>query len=86
MAGMGFGDEEAFFLQTSLNRLAIKENLKSLKFWGKIFCSDLEYFIAEATLRHNVVDAVKDNWESAGTGINALSFWVTNDLMQEWVE
>jgi radial spoke head protein 4A len=86
LAGYGFGQQEAYFLQVSLKRLCSKENLKSLKFWGKIFCSKQNYFVAEGIHRNNIVDQVKENWESAGAGCNAVSFWVTNAVMEEWIE
>ena len=86
IAGFGFSDQEAYHLQISLKRLCIKEDLKKLKFWGKIFCTNKNYFVAEGLHRKNVVDSVPENWEHSGVGINALSFWVTNDLMEDWTE
>jgi len=42
--------------------------------------------VCEGLHLKNVVDSVKDNWEPSGSGVNALSFWVTNGLMDDWVE
>jgi len=64
----------------------VKEKLQKLKFWGKIFCSQKNYFVCEGLHSKTVVDSVKENWESAGVGVNAVSFWVTNSLMDDWVE
>ena len=86
IAGYGFGEQEAYFLQQSMKKLAVKEDLKSLRFWGKFFCTKNDYFVCEAVSRKVVQDPVPDDWEPAGVGINQQSFWVTNDLMETWVE
>jgi len=73
-------------LQVSLKRLCSKEDLKQLSFWGKIFCTNKNYFVAKGMHRVNVVDSCPANWEESGAGCNKLSFWVTNGLMEDWVE
>ena len=46
-AGVGFGEECTYLIFKSLERFSILKQVKELKFWGKIMCSDRDYYIAE---------------------------------------
>jgi radial spoke head protein 4A len=47
--GISLGDKESYLLTNSLRNLANQKNLPNVIFWGKIYGTDKDYFIAEAT-------------------------------------
>lgn len=50
-AGVAFGSElEVYQLQLSLKHLAASSGAQSLRFWGKIFGSKKDYYVAEGFL------------------------------------
>lgn len=46
--GISIGEKESYLLTNSLRNLANQKNLPSVTFWGKIYGTDKDYFIAEA--------------------------------------
>jgi len=46
--GISIGDKESYLLTNSLRNLANQKNLPSVTFWGKIYGTEKDYFIAEA--------------------------------------
>ena len=49
-AGINFGEDNVFMLQKSLKRLAVMSGATSLKFFGKIFGTQKDYWVAQGTL------------------------------------
>jgi len=49
-AGIGFGEERNIIIQKSIRRLAKVSGASQLKFFGKIFGSHADYWIAQGTL------------------------------------
>lgn len=49
-AGIDFGEENVFLIQKSLKRLAVMSGASTLRFWGKIYGSCKDYWIAQGTL------------------------------------
>ena len=49
-AGISFGEDEVYKLQKSLRRLAILSGASQLRFWGKIYGQQKDYWIAEGVL------------------------------------
>ena len=47
MAGVGFGEELTYKIFKSLERFSINKSIDQLKFWGKIFGQNQDYYIAE---------------------------------------
>lgn len=47
--GLSVSDKEAYLLTNSLRTLSSDKNLQELKFWGKIFGRDKDYYIVETT-------------------------------------
>ena len=45
--GISIGSKESYLLTTSLRNFVAKKGLKGLRFWGKIYGSKKDYFIAE---------------------------------------
>lgn len=47
--GLSIGEKESYLLTNSLRNLANNKNLQNVVFWGKIYGTEKDYFIAEAT-------------------------------------
>jgi len=46
--GISIGEKESYLLTNSLRNLANQKNLPNVTFWGKIYGTEKDYFIAEA--------------------------------------
>lgn len=49
-AGVVFGDEEVLRLSKAIKRLAILSGASQLRFWGKIYGTQKDYWVAEGVL------------------------------------
>lgn len=85
-AGVNFGEDFNYLIQKSLKRLAVMSGAKTLKFFGKIFGSQKDYWIAQGTLAFQEESPVNRYQEKRGEGANAYVYWVTNDLLKDWVQ
>lgn len=86
-AGLGFGAEENFRLATSLKNLASHTNAHNLRFWGKMLCRNGDMYVAEGFVAKQFSDEIPPEMEPRGAeGVNKLTFWVTSDLQQDWIE
>lgn len=89
-AGVNFGEKEYFLLQKSLARLALKSQASKLRFWGKIYGSQRDYYIAEGVLEGGEggegegEEEKPADLEARGTGVNQYVYWVTHDAFSEW--
>jgi len=87
-AGVGFGEIESYKVMCSLRNLAAKEKdagLVKLRFWGKVFGQDADYYVAEAQRDGGGEEGEEDpDAEPAGTGVNQYTYYVTNDLTSDW--
>lgn len=45
-AGIGFGPDMSYVIQKSIKRLAIMSGASSIKFFGKIICTNRDYWVA----------------------------------------
>jgi len=57
-----------------------------LRFWGKIYASKRDYFIACGNVGKVFQDEIGEEVEPRGKGVNEITYWVTDDLMDKWVE
>lgn len=92
-AGIGFGEQETYRLQKSLKQLATEKQAKSLRFFGKVFGTQRDYYIVEAE-----VDADDEaepeleegetppEMEPKGTGVNKFTYFVTHNSLTDWVK
>ena len=46
-AGISLGDQTAILLQKSLKELAARTQASKLRFWGKVFGTQKDYYVAE---------------------------------------
>ncbi len=84
-AGIYFGEEETYLLQKSIRRLALLSGASQLRFWGKIYGSKKDYWITEGVL-DVAEEESSDYWkEKRGEGVNKLVYWVTDDILEDWV-
>lgn len=84
-AGLSFGEDEIYKLSKSIRRLALLSGASQLRFWGKIYGSQKDYWIVEGTLE--IPEEEKnDYWqEKRGEGVNRLVYWVTDNILEDWV-
>lgn len=85
-AGVNFGDETTFLIQQSLKRLALMSGAESIRFCGKIFGQTNDYWVASGSLAkaEETIDDI--NLEKRGVGANKLVFWVTTNLLSDWIQ
>lgn len=90
-AGINFGEKEYFLLQKSIAKLAEKTGASNLKFWGKIYGTQRDYYIAQGKLEGGDEDEGEGEEKPADfeprdqtEGVNAYVYWVTHDAMSEW--
>lgn len=83
-AGVCFGEEENYRMGKSFKRLAEMSGAESLSFFGKIYGTQKDYWIASGKL--NTEEEAQDaSREPRGEGVNACVYWVTDNLMNDWV-
>lgn len=87
-SGHSFTDKELLLLNSSLRNLAIAQPNGNVTFFGKIYGTKQDYYIAEVT----EVDPPENfNYEAdmekrKEDGINKNVFFVTNNLCGKWIE
>ena len=59
---------------------------KSLRFGGKIFGQQKDYWIAIGSLPQAEEDSKDASVEPRGKGVNELVFWVTDSLLNDWIQ
>jgi len=83
-AGIDFGEDNIFYLQKSLKRLAVLSGATKLKFFGKILGTQKDYWVVSGTL--NIQEEEPNpTQEKRGVGANATVFWVTDSLLNDWI-
>lgn len=85
-AGIGFGDNVSYMIQKSLKRLAKMSGAKSIQLFGKILGSQSDYWVAQGVLTETEEVPTNKIQEQRGKGVNATVFWVTDNLMGDWIQ
>jgi hypothetical protein len=57
----------------------------SIKFFGKIFGSQKDYWIAQGTIVGEEEKSKNPLKEKRGEGANTHIFWVTENLLKDWI-
>lgn len=85
-AGIGFGENFNFMIQKSIKRLAKISGAKSLQLFGKVLGTQQDYWVAQGVLTE--AEEVPSNklQELRGKGVNSSVFWVTHNLMGDWIQ
>lgn len=84
-AGINFGEETTYLLQKSIKRLAVMSGADSVQFCGKIFGQKCDYWVACGELAKEE-DQIDNHCEPRGSGVNKVVFWVTTNLLNDWVQ
>jgi len=81
-AGICFGDIDTYKLQHSIKKLSTLSGGDQIRFVGKIMARECDYWVVSGVLN---VPEKTDLPESRGTGVNTLVYWVTDNLIHDWV-
>lgn len=68
-----------------MKKLAVLSGASSLKFFGKIYGTKMDYWVAQGKLPFEEevpTDAVQEKRQE---GVNSVVYWVTDDLLGDWV-
>ena len=84
-AGVSFGEEETFKLQKSLKKLAVMSGASALRFWGKIYGSEKDYYVVEGDLNKSEEPVRNAQQEQRGDGCNRHVYWVTDNVLHDWI-
>ena len=85
-ANIGFGEENTYKLQHSIKRLCIMSGADQVRFVGKIYGIDKDYWIVSGRLDDEVESGQDPRCEARGVGVNELVYWVTDNLLNDWVQ
>lgn len=85
-AGINFGEDIIYILQKSLKRLAVLSGATSVRFFGKIFGRQRDYWIAQGTIVGEEEKSKNPMKEKRGEGANTHIFWVTENLLKDWIQ
>jgi hypothetical protein len=85
-AGIGFGHDTSILIQKSLKRLAAATGASELRFFGKVFGQTQDYWVAFGRLNQQEEEPKSREQERRGKGVNATVFWVTHNLMNDWIQ
>ena len=88
--GVSFGEKEGYLLTNSIRNLCAEKGMTSgltVKFWGKMYGRQQDYYIVEADAEPGEADELKPSAEVRGSGINVKKYYVTSDLVEgKWIE
>ena len=86
--GINLSKKELLLLNKSLTKLATVLTTGNIIFFGKIFGSEKDYYIVEATEIEPPENFNYDNdmEKRKEDGVNKNVFFVTNDLSEKWIE
>lgn len=85
-AGVVFGEETVAKLAHSLKRLALLSGASQLRFWGKVYGTEKDYWVAEGVLDTQEEDKQSFDQEKRGEGVNRMVYWVTDNILEDWLQ
>jgi len=85
-AGIGIGEEETYRLMHSIRRHAAVSGATKLRFWGWIYCTKSDYWVLEGELNSNEESDLPREIEHRGQGVNKKVYWVTDNILEDWVQ
>lgn len=85
--GVSFSKNEWFKIRMAMKKLLLESDAVHLRFWGKIYGTDADYYIIQGSLKNYPLTNPKPYVESRGNeGLNRYTFWVSNSLLEGWSE
>jgi radial spoke head protein 4A len=93
-AGIGFGEQETYRLQKSMKGLSEKCQAQTLRFFGKIWGTQKDYYVVEATGAGGGEEGEEGGgegepeagMEAPGTGVNKFTYFVTHSTLSDWIK
>ena len=89
-AGIGFGESETLLLMKSLKALAAKSGASQIRFWGKIYGIEKDYYIAEGNVEGGGEEGGEGekpaDMEARGAGVNKYVYWATSSPLDDWIQ
>jgi len=89
-AGVNLGKEELYKLSLAIQQLATELDLQQVRFFGKFFGTQRDYYVVEAKMNDDDDDQLPDGKEPdpkrelPGTGANSSVYYVTNSPGGKW--
>lgn len=84
-AGLSFGSIDTYAMAHSLKKLACLSGADKLRFAGKIMGSEQDYWVACGQLKEDLLES-DPSCEARGVGCNATVYWVTDNVLHDWVQ
>ena len=79
------GESNCMNLENVVKRLAIENDVKEIKFWGKILGYQ-DYYVIQGVSSKPYINDLPESSEPYGTGVNMYSYWVSTNILGEWTE
>ena len=74
-------------MQKSLAKLALDTKANNIKFWGKIYGTEKDYYIAEGSLEDEGDGEERGpDFEGRGSGVNEFVYFVTDSSLSNWTQ
>lgn len=85
-AGVDLGEEECWRLRQALKKLVKEKSAKDIRFWGKIYGTEKDYYVVEGQGEAGEEEERPPDFEKKGEGINQFTYWVTDSAFNAWNE
>jgi len=85
-AGICFGEDDTYRLGKSIKRLAVMSGADRIRFAGKVLGTQRDYWVVSGVLVEPSENNQDAQIEKRGTGVNQLVFWVTDNLLNDWIQ
>lgn len=85
-SGISFGDKEIYVIYKAMKRLAITTGANNLRFWGKFFGRQNDYYVVEGELPYSEEAKAATGFEERGKGVNAHVYWVCHHAVEDWIQ
>ncbi len=66
--------------------MAIQSHATKIRFWGKLLCSHQDLYVVEMKAPLEDTYQPIEGEEQRGEGVNSCIYWVSHDLLGEWVK
>lgn len=86
LAGISVGETNCINLGNAIKALAIENDAKEIRFWGKILGHRDYYVIQGVSSKKYLDDELGPDGEAYGAGVNSYSYWVSTNILGNWVE
>jgi radial spoke head protein 4A len=85
-AGVCFGEEDTYRLGKAIKRLAVMSGSDRVRFVAKVYGTCKDYWVCSGVLPGDDEMDMPREQEKRGKGTNTLVYWVTDDLLSDWIQ